>query len=528
MDQGADRTVVPTRKVFAEGLEGVATQTMTRQGVKVKARTQITAKYLLGHRDGRHHLLRDASVVFEGDTVVYVGREFDGTVDKHLDLGESVILPGLIDLDALCDIDHVILDSWTGPETSSGLQWSEDYFRTRRHDVFTADERAQVREYALVQLALHGVTTFMPISSETHSEWAESYDDAVSIAENASSLGLRGFVGPAFRSGVNVVREDGAQDVLFDEAEGERGFEDARRFLDWVQSRRDPLLTGVLLPCRIETMTRSLLEAVAILANDRGVTVRLHALQGLFEREFIVGRHDMNPLELIKEVGLLGPMTLIPHALLTDRDPLVHGEDRGDLELLANAGVTVIHCPLTSLRYGSVLHSFGSYRKAGVNLALGTDSFPPDLVRGIDVGVHLAKVVDGRLDAAPAEWYVDAATLGGARALSRGDLGRIDVGAKADLVAFSLNDIRDGVIDDPIRTLLLNGTSRQVTHSFVGGRAVVVDGCIPGVDLEALRCRAQHLFEKMKAAYSERDHQNRSADELFPATYPSFSSESAS
>ncbi|OFE14408.1 N-ethylammeline chlorohydrolase [Humibacillus sp. DSM 29435] len=487
-------------------------------------RTQVTAKYLLGHQDGRHQLLRDASVVFEGDTVVYVGTRLDGPVDEHLDLGESLILPGLIDLDALCDIDHVILDSWADPDTESGLQWSEDYFRTRRHDVFSVEERAQVREYALVQLALHGITTFMPISAETHSQWAESYEEAVSIAEQASRLGLRGFVGPAFRSGVNVVHDDGARDVLFEEQQGERGLEEALRFLDWAQSRHDPLLTGVLLPCRIETMTRALLESVATQARDRGVLVRLHALQGLFERELILAKHGMTPLELIKEVGLLGPTTLIPHAIFTDRDPQVHGEDRGDLALLADAGVTVIHCPLTSLRYGSVLHSFRAYRQAGVNLALGTDSFPPDLVRGMDVGVHLAKYVDGRQDAAPVEWYVEAATLGGARALGRADLGRLAPGAQADLVAFSLNDIRDGVVDDPIRTLLLNGAARQVTHSFVAGRAVVVDGRIPGVDLEALRHSGQRLFEKMRAAYSERDHRGRSVDQLFPPAFPPLSS----
>ena len=61
-------------------------------------------------------------------------------------------MPGLIDLDALTDIDHLILDSWAGPEQAKGHQWSEDYFRNRRADVFTAGERQQIREYALIQL----------------------------------------------------------------------------------------------------------------------------------------------------------------------------------------------------------------------------------------------------------------------------------------------------------------------------------------------------------------------------------------
>ncbi|WP_405749621.1 amidohydrolase family protein [Streptomyces sp. NBC_00012] len=169
-----------------------------------------------------------------------------------------------------------------------------------------------------------------------------------------------------------------------------------------------------------------------------------------------------------------------------------------------------------------VLYSFDAYRRAGVNLCLGTDSFPPDLIRGMDLGVHLAKVVDGRADAAPAERYVEAATLGGARALGRSDLGRLEPGARADLVAFRLDDIRDGVQDDPVRTFLLNGTARQATHSVVAGRPVMTDGRIPGVDLVNLRRRAQSLFDRMREAYSERDLRRRGARELFPPTFPPF------
>ena len=202
-----------------------------------------------------------------------------------------------------------------------------------------------------------------------------------------------------------------------------------------------------------------------------------------------------------------------------DRNPLVDGADLGDLQILAEANISIIHCPLTSFRYGMALDSFAAFREAGVNLCLGTDSFPPDLIRGMDTGVHLAKLLDHRPDAAPAEHYFEAATLGGARALDRPDLGKLEVGAQADLVAFSLDDIRDGVLDDPIRTLLLNGTARQATHSVVAGRFVMRDGVIPGIDIPGLKAEAQRLFEQMKEAYSERDSEHRTPEQLFPPTF---------
>ncbi|WP_327658123.1 chlorohydrolase family protein [Streptomyces sp. NBC_00483] len=486
-------------------------------------RTRWRARHVLAHQDGGHALLRDGEVVWQDDTVIYVGPRYEGEVDEERDLGESLVMPGLIDLDALTDVDHLVLDSWAGPERGKGLQWSLDYFTHRRHDVFTPQERATIREYALAQLALHGITTFMPIASEVHSRWAEPYEELVDMAETARRIGLRGYLGPAYRSGVNVVLQDGTRDVAFDEEEGRTGLRDAVRFLDHLDELNDPLLTGVLLPCRIETLTEELLVETARIARERGTLIRLHALQGLAEREIIQRRHDgLTPLELLDKHGLLGQNLLIPHTVLLDRHPAVHGEDRGDLALLAARGISVIHCPQTSLRYSEMLHSFRAYREAGVNLCLGTDSFPPDLIRGMDVGVHLAKIAEGRTDAAPAEHYVEAATLGGARALGREDLGRIAVGAQADLVAFSLDDIRDGVMDDPVRTFLLNGTARQATNSVVAGNPVLVDGALPGTDLPQLARSAQALFEKMRAAYSERDTERRDTEALFPPTFPAF------
>ncbi len=132
----------------------------------------------------------------------------------------------------------------------------------------------------------------------------------------------------------------------------------------------------------------------------------------------------------------------------------------------------------------------------------------------------MAKLADGRSDSAPASDYFDAATLGGAAALKRPDLGRLEPGAQADIVAFSLSDFRDGVTDDPLRTLLLNGSARNAVHSVVAGRTVMANGTLPGVDLPALAAAAQPIFEKMRAAYSERDWRGRSAEELFPASYP--------
>ncbi|MFF9126600.1 amidohydrolase family protein [Streptomyces sp. NPDC014889] len=178
-----------------------------------------------------------------------------------------------------------------------------------------------------------------------------------------------------------------------------------------------------------------------------------------------------------------------------------------------------MHCPLTSLRYGMALRSFDRYRAAGINVALGTDSYPPDLIKGMDSGGNIAKLVDGRLDAGGAADYLRSATLNAARALGRDDLGRLTPGAQADLVVLDLSDFRLGVVDDPLRSLLMSGSARDVRMTVAAGRTVADQGTVPGLDLVAMKAKAQELFERMRSAYTERDLHRRAPDVLFPPTF---------
>ena len=482
-------------------------------------RTALRARYVLGFDGADHVLHHDASVVYDDDRIVHVGPGWDGSVDHELDLGQALLAPGLVDLDALADIDHALLDSWAAPETADGLQWSEAYFTGDRHDVFTLDERRFIREYALAQLLLHGITTCMPIASEVHSSWAETYDDAVAIADAAARLGIRAYVGPSFRSGVHVLRPDGRREVLWDERRGHEGLADALEFLDHVDSLDGGLVRGALLPARIETLTPELLRAVARAAKERDVPVRLHAMQGRREIELLRERHDATPLELIQDAGLLECRLLVPHAIFGAGEDEHGSPTDAELAVLAECGAAIVHCPLTSLHYGMVLRSYDRYRDAGLTIALGTDSFPPDLLRGMDVGSSLAKIVEGRLDAGSVADYFRSATLHGATALGRDDIGRLAPGAQADIIAIDLSDPRLGVVDDPLRTVVMNGSARDIRMTVVAGRVVAKDGAVPGHDLDAMRSRAQQLFDRMRSAYASRDGQGRTPDQLFPPTF---------
>lgn len=77
----------------------------------------------------------------------------------------------------------------------------------------------------------------------------------------------------------------------------------------------------------------------------------------------------------------------------------VHDDAKGDdLALLRESRTSMIHCPIIYGRGGEALESFGSYKRAGVNIAMGTDTSPPDMVQNILMGSSMAKHVQKSID----------------------------------------------------------------------------------------------------------------------------------
>ena len=483
-------------------------------------RTRLGARLVVGFADGDHVVYENGAVVYEDDRVVFVGHGYAGHADVAIEYGDAIVGPGFIDLDALADIDHAILDCWGAPDRLGGMRWSEAYFHHGRHDVFSREEQARNRRYALAQLLLNGITTAVPIAAETPKSWAETYDEFADVVAISGELGIRLYLGPSYRAGVNVTRADGTPDVLWDEALGEEGLRQATAFVRDFDGANGGLARGMLAPARIETMTLDLLRESKQASDELGCPIRLHAAQSRTEIAFLDRWYGKTPVELLHDIGFLGPRTLVPHAIyLRGRHGLPPG-DHDEVRLLADSGTSVIYCPLANARYGGQLDSFDAYRDAGVNIALGTDTFPPDMIQALALGNYLAKAVSEDAAAADFADLYRALTLGGAAALGRDDLGRLAPGAKADITVVDLSALRTGLIADPIRSLVMNCTGNCVRDVIVDGRHVVRNRAIPGLDADELRTWAQGYFDRYQAAFSGWDFRRRPTTELFPASFP--------
>lgn len=467
-------------------------------------RTKLKARYVLAYDGKDHTLLPNAELVYENDEILFVGRDFPGHCDREIDHGESLLSPGFIDVDALGDIAYGLWE-WEMPSAlRPATVWSKRWFAARR-EVFTPEEEAFKSLYAYVQLIRNGITTAMPITCVYYKEWAETYEELAAAAEHAVRLGLRAYLGPSYLSAMQVMGEDGRPELAYDEEAGRAALERAVRFVRDFDGRAG-LIRGVLVPERIEYQTKESLLATRRAATDLGCLIRLHAAQSDFEYRFIRASTGRTPIQWLDDLHFLGPDVSIPHVLYTQGSSRMPDQPGGDdLAILRERGVSVIHCPLVYARHGFALESFGGYAQRGVNMALGTDTSPTDMFQVMRIGNAMAqKVNPGGAGQSCADFY-RAATLGGARLLGRDDLGRLAPGARADILVINLASLDLGPVADPIRTLVGNGTGRDVQTVIINGRTVMEDRRIPGIDEDDLRRKAQAYFDKLGQSYLERN-----------------------
>ena len=470
-------------------------------------RTCLTARWVIGHQDGAHVVHENGCVVIEGADIVHVGpADWPGEA-RRIDYGQAILSPGFIDLDALSDLDTTILglDNW--PAWKKGRVWPESYVAAGPYEMYTPDELAFQKRFALAQLIRNGITTALPIASLFYREWGETVDEFEAAAQAAEELGLRAYLGPAFRTGGQVVDDAGRIRAVYDEDRGLRGLDRAADFAARIDGRAGGRLRAMFAPDRIETCTETLLRRTRDIAAEMQAPVRQHCCQSPVELDLVAAQHGTTPIDWLDRIGALGPNWLLPHG--------THASAR-DLELIAEHGAALVHCPLVSARHGGLLRSFASCRAQGITIGMGTDTWPADMIANLQMGLMTARIADGG-QALRSEALFDAATLGGADALGRPDLGRLQAGARADITVIDLGQALQ--TPDPVQTLMTSCSGRDVRDVWIDGRRVMADRLIPGFDQDSAMIRAQAQFDGLIARYPDRTQGHPPVAEIFTPSY---------
>lgn len=482
-------------------------------------RTVLTADWVVGFDKAGHVLIPGGEVVFSGNTIDFVGRGFDGAVDRRIDFGRAMIGPGFIDLDALGDLDTEVLTFDNGPGRNLGRIWSEDALRRGTTDAYTPEEELFKYRYAFTQLIRNGITTALPITSMLYRAWAETYGEMAGVAAIAEDTGIRAYLGPCYKSGLTYLRADGARALHWDEAKGMAGLDDAARFIADFDGWAGGRIRAFLAPDRIETQTPQVLQRTAALQRETGVPMRLHCCQSVHEFETVVSLRGRSPLGWLESLGLLGDRAILPHGIYLSGHPQVSLRGEDDMRRLVASGATVAHCPLVFGRDGEALASFASYQARGVRFGMGTDTHPADMVENIRLGRMFSLLTGGEPPATAADFY-HAATIGGAEALGRPDLGRLTPGARADMTVFDLSGFHLGQVLDPVKAMVLAGSGRDFRASFIDGREVMADFAVTGSDTAALTQTANRQILKARAIHADRAPGRPKVEAIFRPSFP--------
>ena len=108
------------------------------------------------------------------------------------------------------------------------------------------------------------------------------------------------------------------------------------------------------------------------------------------------------------------------------------------------------------------MENFGDYLRAGVNMGLGTDTTPHNLVEEMRKAAVLARIAARDIMTVTTSDLLHAATIGGAKALMRDDLGRIAPDAKADIVLVDLTVPQMRPVRDPLSRSLRSACLWQI------------------------------------------------------------------
>ena len=340
---------------------------------------------------------------------------------------------------------------------------------------------------AMSELLLSGCTT----TTDHHYVFPAGLEHAVDIEVGVTRrLGMRALL---TRGSMNRSQRDGGlppDSVVQDE---ETILADSARVVAQFHERGDDAMIQIALaPCSPFSVTTSLMRATAALADKLDVRLHTHLAETEDENRFCEQLHGCRPLDYLEDCGWLNRRTWLAHGIHFNA---------GEMQRLAKAKTTVSHCACSNQLLASGCCPVCEMEDAGVAIGLGVDGSASNDGSNLIQEVRSAFLLQRARYGVTRVSHKDAlrwATEGSAACVGRPELGTIAVGKMADLALFRLDELRFSGHGDPLAAVVLCGAHRA-DRVMVGGRWVVENGAIPGLDVADLIRRHSAATAAMRA-----------------------------
>lgn len=260
------------------------------------------------------------------------------------------------------------------------------------------------------------------------------------------------------------------------------------------ECRDDTLVGTAFAPHAPYTVSNESFERVRMLSDQLDIPVHVHVHETAQEVDDSRREHGVRPLARLQSLGIVNDHLIAVH--MTQLDD-------AEIRLCAEAGVSVVHCPESNLKLASGFCRAEELRRAGVNVALGTDGCASnndlDMFGEMRIAALLAKGVSGDASAFDAACTLRAATLNAARALGWGDrIGSIEAGKAADLAAVRLDALETLPVFNVVSQLVYACGRHQVSDVWIAGVAKLAGGVLVDIDVAALQAKAREWGERLR------------------------------
>ncbi len=434
----------------------------------MQAELLIHADWILPVDASDETLAKHSLAIADGRIAALLPRtEAEAQIDatRTLDLPGHVLIPGLINAHT-----HSPMSLLRGLADDLPLMtWLHEHIWPAEGRWVDQEFVADGTRLALLEMLRGGVTCFN-----------DMYFHAEVTAKVCAEAGMR------VVAGMIVVDfptryADNAHDYLH------RGLELHDRY------RGHPLVRPAFAPHSTYTVSEEPLQRIRTLADELDAQVHIHLHETRDEVQQVLGMHGERPIARLDRFGLLGPQLIAVHMTQLEDEEILR---------LADTGAHVVHCPESNLKLASGFCPVHDLIAAGVNVALGTDGAASNndlnVLGELRTAALLAKGVSGMANAVPAEQALRMATWNGAKALGLEDeIGSLEVGKAADVVALDLDNPHTQPMYHPCSQLVYAASSHQVRQVWIGGRQVVRDGAVLTLDPDAIIKAARGWGERI-------------------------------
>lgn len=421
----------------------------------------IYGAMIVGEDEYGPYLIEPGYVGIQKNTIAYVGTEKPKGYESAelIKATNGLVIPGFIDLHYHADSPMTkgfVEDEGSPHFGGSGLYeyFPEIYAATDEEDWIA------LTRLTLAEMVRGGITTCV----EFNSYFPE--DLAILLGE----IGMRGYISPEVNSlKLYPYSKDGLH-IVIDEETPDRAFHKLERNLSLIETINEKNPEGLVFvtlgPTEPPACNAELLKQVRQYANQMQVPITMHAAETQWEVEYIRERYHCTSIEFLDSCGITGPDVILGHAIFTTPS---------DIKRLAQTQTSVAHCPTIFARKGVLLRSLQKYLDAGINVGIGTDTFPQDMIREMRMANLCCRVADQDYRCGSSIEVFKCATTRGAQALGRTDLGKIQVGAKADIAIVNMADLNMVPVRDPIKVLVSCGCSMNVETTIINGKVIMLN-----------------------------------------------------